>query len=102
VVARRSTVVIRSDDEYTPVYHIEPWGNRALVDLLLSHGANPNAHVEASGNAVYAGAGFPEIRTLLEAHGETVDPYDLSERGSAVVIFNVGRGMNYRSKSLSA
>ena len=52
-------------------------GNRELVELLLSHGADPNAHVNASGNAVYAGARFPEIRALLEAHGGTLDPYDL-------------------------
>ena len=47
------------------------------MELLLSHGADPNAHVDASGNAVYAGARFPEIRALLEAHGGTLDPYDL-------------------------
>jgi ankyrin repeat protein len=52
-------------------------GNRELVELLLTHGADPNAHVVASGNAVFASGRFPEIRALLEAHGGTLDPYDL-------------------------
>lgn len=52
-------------------------GRRDLVELLLAHGADPNAHVLASGNAVYAGARVPELRALLEAHGGTLDPYDL-------------------------
>jgi ankyrin repeat protein len=51
--------------------------NRPLVELLLSHGADPNAHVEASGNAVFAAARDPELRALLEQHGGTLDPYDL-------------------------
>lgn len=59
------------------LYEAARTGNRPLVELLLSHGADPNAHVEASGNAVYAAACYPEIRALLEAHGGTLDPYDL-------------------------
>jgi ankyrin repeat protein len=51
-------------------------GNRAMVELLLSRGADPNGHSNSAGNAVYA-AKTPEIRTLLEAHGGTLDPYDL-------------------------
>jgi ankyrin repeat protein len=51
-------------------------GNRALVELLLSFGADPNAHIESSGNAVYA-AKTPEIRAFLEANGGSLDPYDL-------------------------
>lgn len=51
-------------------------GNLALVELLLAHGADPNGHVDSSGNSVYA-AKTPEIRALLEAHGGAVDPYDL-------------------------
>lgn len=51
-------------------------GNRALVELLLAHGADPNAHSDSAGNSVYA-AKTREIRALLEAHGGTVDPYDL-------------------------
>ena len=52
-------------------------GRLDMTELLLSHGADPNVHVEASGNAVFAAARFPEIRTRLEAHGGTLDPYDL-------------------------
>lgn len=51
-------------------------GNRAMVDLLLARGADPNAHCDSAGNAVYA-AKTPEIRARLEAHGGSLDPYDL-------------------------
>ena len=51
-------------------------GSRALVELLLEFGADPNAHADSAGNAVYA-ARTPEIRALLEAHGGSLDPYDL-------------------------
>ena len=51
-------------------------GNRAMVELLLSVGADPNGHRDSAGNAVYA-AKTPEIRALLEAHGGSLDPYDL-------------------------
>jgi ankyrin repeat protein len=51
-------------------------GNRELVELLLAHGADPNGHSDSAGNSVYA-AKTKEIRALIEAHGGTVDPYDL-------------------------
>ena len=51
-------------------------GNREFVELLLAHGADPNGFVDSAGNAVYT-AKTPEIRTLLKAHGGTLDPYDL-------------------------
>ena len=51
-------------------------GNRALVELLLAHGADPNGHSDSGGNSVYA-AKTKEIRAILEAHGGTVDPFDL-------------------------
>lgn len=59
------------------LYEAAKAGRRDLVELLLRHGADPNAHVTASGNAVYAAACFPDVRALLEAHGGTLDPYDL-------------------------
>ena len=59
------------------LYEAARAGRRDLVEVLLGHGADPNVHVEASGNAVFASAAFPEIRALLEAHGGTLDPYDL-------------------------
>ncbi len=51
-------------------------GDRSLVELLLAHGADPNAHRDSAGNAVYA-AKTREIRQLLESHGGSLDPYDL-------------------------
>jgi ankyrin repeat protein len=51
-------------------------GNRPLVELLLAHGADPSAHTDSGGNAVFA-AKTKEIRDLLKAHGGTVDPFDL-------------------------
>jgi ankyrin repeat protein len=51
-------------------------GNKPLVELLLAHGADPNAQVDSAGSAVFV-AKTPEIRKLLEAHGGTIDPYDL-------------------------
>lgn len=51
-------------------------GNHDLVELLLKHGADPNGHNDASGNSMYV-ARTEEIRTLLVAHGGTLDPFDL-------------------------
>jgi hypothetical protein len=59
------------------LYEAARAGRRDMVELLLGHGADPNVHVEASGNAVFAAARFPDIRALLEAHGGTLDPHDL-------------------------
>src|SRR3954465_9942830 len=55
-------------------------GDREMVELLLTHHADPNGFVNAGGNAVYA-AKTPEIRRLLEAHGGFLDPYDLVWKG---------------------
>ena len=47
-----------------------------MVDLLLDYGADPNANVNASGNATWA-AKTPELRQRLFARGGTLDCYDL-------------------------
>jgi ankyrin repeat protein len=62
-------------------------GNRAMVELLLAHGADPNAFVDSAGNAVYA-AKTREIRDLLKAHGGTLDPYDLVWMGEDDAAFD--------------
>jgi ankyrin repeat protein len=46
------------------------------VEQLLAAGADPNSHLNSSGNATYVAA-TPELRTLLFAHGGTLAPYDL-------------------------
>jgi ankyrin repeat protein len=51
-------------------------GNREMVDLLLDHGADPNAYVDAAGTATSA-AKTPELRRLLYARGGVLDCYDL-------------------------
>jgi len=51
-------------------------GNTELVQLLLTHGADPNGHVNASGNALGV-AKTLEIRALLVKYGGTLDPFDL-------------------------
>lgn len=51
-------------------------GNRPIMELLLAHGADPNANVNAAGNAMFA-ARTPALRALLTAHGGKLEPYDL-------------------------
>ena len=51
-------------------------GDQRLVELLLDHGADPNAHVNSSGSATWA-AKTPELRKLLMSRGGTLDCYDL-------------------------
>ena len=51
-------------------------GDRATVELLLAHGADPNGHIDSAGSATYA-ARTPELRALLFAHGGTLDACDL-------------------------
>jgi ankyrin repeat protein len=51
-------------------------GNEAMVTLLLDHGADPSACVNAGGNAVFA-AKTPALRRLLIDRGGTIDPFDL-------------------------
>ena len=72
--------VDRNQDKFAALHAAAGRGDREMVDLLLKHHADPNAFVNASGNAVYA-AKTPEIRKLLEAHGGFLDPYDLVWKG---------------------
>jgi ankyrin repeat protein len=51
-------------------------GQRPLVELLLEHGADPNATIDSSGSATYA-ASTPELRRLLLDHGGRLDCFDL-------------------------
>ena len=51
-------------------------GNRPLVELLLDHGADPNATIDSSGSATYA-ASTPELRRLLLDRGGRLDCFDL-------------------------
>jgi ankyrin repeat protein len=51
-------------------------GDRVMVERLLDHGADPNGHIESSGNAAYA-ARTPDLRALLLARGAVLDTYDL-------------------------
>ena len=46
------------------------------MELLLAHGADPNATIDSAGSATYAAA-TPELRTVLVAHGGRLTPYDL-------------------------
>ena len=45
--------------------------NRAMVELLLGHGADPNGEIDSGGTAVWGAP--PELRPLLIAHGGRVD-----------------------------
>jgi hypothetical protein len=49
-------------------------GDRALVELLLAHGADPNGQVDSGGSATWAAS--PALRPLLMAHGGKLDPYE--------------------------
>jgi ankyrin repeat protein len=51
-------------------------GHRALVELLLAHGADPNFTIDSSGSATWAAA-TPELRQLLVARGGRLDCFDL-------------------------
>jgi ankyrin repeat protein len=48
--------------------------NRATVELLLAHGADPNSDIDSGGTAVWGAS--PELRPLLIAHGGTIDSYE--------------------------
>jgi len=60
----------------SPIHAAAESGDVALVELLLAHGADPNATIDSAGSATYA-AVTPELRALLVANGGRLNPYDL-------------------------
>jgi uncharacterized protein len=48
--------------------------DRELVELLLAHGADPNAYLDSGGTAI--GWASEELRPLMIAHGGKLDPTD--------------------------
>ena len=50
-------------------------GDRALVELLLAHGADPNSGIDSGGSATLAAS--PEQRPLLVAHGGSLTADDV-------------------------
>jgi len=55
-------------------------GDRAMVELLLVRGADPNGAIDSSGSATYV-AKTRELRALLFAHGGKLDAFDLAWTG---------------------
>ena len=53
---------------------VDGQGDRALVELLLAHGADPNSGVDSGGSATLAAS--PALRPLLLAHGGKLDSDD--------------------------
>ena len=47
-----------------------------MVELLLAHGADPNAEIDSSASATWVAA-TPELRRVLIEAGGALDPYDL-------------------------
>jgi len=60
----------------SPIHAAAESGDVALVELLLAHGADPNATIDSAGSATYAAA-TPELRALLVANSGRLNPYDL-------------------------
>lgn len=60
-----------------PLYHCAAHRKHAMAELLLKHGADPNAEVYASGTPLFAAfAGYPDrdMVELLERYGGVVEP----------------------------
>ena len=51
-------------------------GDRAVVELLLDKGADPNGWIDSAGSATYVAASR-ELRALLFQRGGTLDAFDL-------------------------
>lgn len=58
-----------------PLYHAVRLGKPAMAEMLLRHGADPNAQVHASGSPIYMAyrAGDPAMIALLSRHGGVLD-----------------------------
>ena len=57
-----------------PLWHAAALGRREMAEILLERGANPNAHVDSSGSAVYSAYSHRqwEMVELLGRHGGLV------------------------------
>jgi ankyrin repeat protein len=57
-----------------PLWHCSALGRREMAEMLLQHGANPNAHVDSSGSAVYSAYSHKQwdMVDLLQRHGGVV------------------------------
>lgn len=57
-----------------PLWHSAALGSREMAEILLRRGANPNAHVDSSGSAVYSAYSHKqwEMVDLLRSHGGLV------------------------------
>jgi ankyrin repeat protein len=57
-----------------PLWQCAALGRREMAEVLLSHGADPNVHVDSSGSAVYSAYSHkqPEMVDLLRRHGGIV------------------------------
>lgn len=75
-----------------PLWHCAASGRHAMAELLLAHGAHPNADVYASGTPLSQayGRGDRRMIALLEQHGarldaEAVGLYRLTDRARALI-----------------
>ena len=50
--------------------------DRAMVELLLAHGADPNSDIDIDSGGSATSAASPSLRPLLIAHGGRLDSYD--------------------------
>lgn len=68
-----------------PLRHCAQFGKHEMAKLLLSHGADPNAHIWASGTPVYAAYGQKDraMIELLESHGGYLDAECVGDLGLA-------------------
>jgi ankyrin repeat protein len=57
-----------------PLWRAAALGRRDMAEVLLKHGANPNAHVDSSGSAVYSAYSHKQwdMVDLLRRHGGVV------------------------------